>query len=55
MTEKDKPWSDIKMLRQNCNITSNFDFATSNSRFATGKLDLDTPENAILITCDKHG
>ena len=48
MTQKDIQWSDINMLRQNCTVTSHFDFATSNSMLATGKYDLDTPGNSFV-------
>ena len=51
MTEKNRARSDIKILRQNSNITSNFDFAASNSRFATGKFDLDTPDWSEVLCC----
>ena len=42
----------LKSLRKNCSMNSNFDFATSNLKFATGKFDLDNPAplNICLIS-----
>ena len=37
----------LKSGGKNCFETSNFDIATSNSKFATGKIDLDTPETPV--------